>query len=102
MVNGKGSFTAISSQHVSLPGGIGCSPTDHESRKESVDPTHNQRLRNHHHHVSLEHAHHCLHACWIRHRIRWRLAAVVGVLEELAAPEAGDQVVLAGLEGFAV
>lgn len=102
IVNGKGSFTTIAGQHISLPSAIACPRTDHESREEGVDPAHDQSLRDHHHHVSLEHAHHSLHCGWIRHRVRRRLAAVVGVLEELSAAEAGDQVVFTGLKGLMV
>lgn len=101
IVNGKGSFTIIAGQHISLPSAI-VSHTDHKSREERVDPAHYQSLRDHHHHVPLEHAHHSLHGSWIRHRVRGRLAAVVGVLEELSAAEAGDQVVFTSLKGLTV
>lgn len=77
-------------------------PTDHKSRKERIDPAHDQRLGNHHHHVSLQHAHHLLHASWVGHRVGRRLSPVVRVLEERAVAEPSDQVVLAHLEGVTV
>lgn len=76
--------------------------TDHESREEGINPTHDQSLRDHHHHVSLQHAHHSLHACRISHGVSGRLAPVVGVLQKCAAAESRDHVVLANLEGLAV
>lgn len=76
--------------------------TDHKTGEKGIDPTHDQGLRNHHHHVSLEHPHHGFHARWIRHWVRWRLATVVGVFQECASPESIDQIVPASLKRLAV
>lgn len=76
--------------------------TNHETREEGVDPTHDQCLRDHHHHISLQHSHHCFHARRVSHRVRGRLSTVVGVLQEGATAEARNQVVPSHLERFAV
>ena len=76
--------------------------TDHESGEEGIDPAHDQGLRDHHHHVSLQHAHHSFHAGRVRHRVGGRLTPVIGVLQKCTAAEPRDHVVLAGLEGLAV
>lgn len=62
--------------------------TDHEAREESIDPAHDQRLRDHHHHIPLQHAHHSLHARRVGHRIRRWLATVIGISQKGAAPKA--------------
>ena len=76
------------------------SPTDHKSREESINPAHNQRLRDHHHHIPLHHAHHGLHASRIGHGVRRWLAATSGVLKESTTLVGRDEVVLAHLKGL--
>lgn len=98
----EGQFHCTTSQRVTHSCREDIPHTDHESREEGVDPAHDQGLRDHHHHVSLQHTHHSLHACRVSHRVRGRLTTVVGVLQKCAVPEARNHVVLAGLEGLAV
>lgn len=97
-------FSTNVSFRSTLPGGElrfwwGKEHTDNKPGKESIDPAHDQRLRDHHHHVPLHHAHHGLHARWIRHGVCRRLAAAGGILEERAALIRRDEVVLAHLKG---
>jgi hypothetical protein len=54
---------------------------NHESREESVDPAHDERVRNDHGHVVLHHTHHAIHSARIRHRVSRRLPAALGVFE---------------------
>ena len=58
--------------------------TDDKTREEGIDPSHDQRLRNHHSHISLHHAHHAFHGRRVAHRIRPRLAPLVRLSQELA------------------
>lgn len=74
--------------------------TDDESGEESIDPTHDQSLRDHHHHIPLHHAHHGLHAGRVGHGIRRRLTPTVGILQKCAALERRDEVAFTHLEGF--
>jgi hypothetical protein len=76
--------------------------TDDKAREESIDPAHDQGLRDHHHHVSLKHSHHSFHTRGVSHGIRGGLATVVGVLQKCAVAESSNHVVLAHLEGLAV
>lgn len=73
--------------------------TNDKSAEESVDPAHDERLRNDHSHVPLHHAHHALHGSGVSHWVCRRLALAIGVLEICARLEGGDKGVLAGLEG---
>lgn len=101
IVSGKGNFT---SEFVSslLMFYIKLQHTDDKARKEGIDPTHDQGLRDHHHHVSLKHSHHSFHARRISHGVRGRLAAIIGILEKCAIAESSNHVVLAHLKGLAV
>lgn len=101
MVRGKGNFT-VEPVSVSLAQWDQLVPTDHEAREEGIDPAHDQCLRNHHHHISLQHTHHSFHARRVSHGIRRRLATVVGIFQKCTATEACDHIVLADLEGLAV
>jgi hypothetical protein len=69
-----------------------------EARKEGVNPTHDERLRNHHGHLSLHHAHHALHGGGIRHGIGPGLAPRVWVCQKLALLVRRHHVCFPGLE----
>lgn len=47
--------------------------TEDESRKEKVDPTHDDRLGDHHDHALLHLFHHSVHGARVRQRVRWLL-----------------------------
>jgi len=83
MVNGNGSFTVTpSSLILSIPSRAEeCGRTYHKSTEKSIYPPHNQRLRNNHCHISLDHVHHLVHASWVSHRVGWRLSHGFRVLE---------------------
>lgn len=76
--------------------------TDNKPSKERVNPTHDQGLGNHGHHVSFQHSHHCLHASRVRHGVGWGLATVVRILQESAIAEAIHNVVLSHLERLTI
>lgn len=92
---------SLASQHMTLHDLLGkVKHTDNKPGEKRIDPAHNQRLRNHHHHIPLHHPHHSLHARGVRHRICGRLAAVLGVLQEYTILVRGDEVAFAHLKGF--
>ena len=73
--------------------------TDYKPRKEGLDPPHDQRLRNHHHHVPFHHPHHPLHGCGICHRIPGRLPSLLGLFEKFTLLVAIDKIVSFYVEG---
>lgn len=75
--------------------------TNNKSREKCIDPAHNQRLRNHHHHIPFHHPHHALHGGRVRHGVGGRLATVFLILEESSALVCIDKVFLACFEAFA-
>jgi hypothetical protein len=94
------SLLDINTKTSPLPPAAVVQHTDHKPRKERIDPAHDQRLRNHHHHVPLHHSHHALHSRRIRHWVRSRLALVCWVLQELSLLEAGHDILPAFLKGW--
>ena len=101
MVNGNGSFTVIStlSTYVNISNAGECSPTNHKSTEKGINPPHDQRLRNNHRHIPLDHIHHLVHAGWISHRVGWGLSHGIGVLEVGAGLILLDKEVLPGHHG---
>lgn len=55
---------------------------DDISRKEGIDPAHDQTLRDHHGDLTLHHAHHALHSSRIGHWVALGLATHLGLGEE--------------------
>lgn len=74
-------------------------PTDYETSKKSIYPSHDQGLRYHHRHVALHHSHHAFHSRWIRHWVRSGFASCVGILEESPIFVCRDKVILARGKG---
>jgi hypothetical protein len=80
MVKGNGSRTEImSAQQNYLK--ISLLPTNYETTKECINPSHNQCLRDHHGHIPLHHAHHPLHSSRICHWIWGGLSFSVWLLQ---------------------
>ena len=117
MVSGKGNFTAKLMELISIfteisvvtgprPWsrweldrlGMGIARTDHKSCKESIDPSHYQRLRDHHRHIALHHTHHALHSRRVRHRVPCRLTPILWFLQECALLEVRNQIFPPGIE----
>lgn len=59
-------------------------PTDNISTEERIDPTHDQRIGNHHRHVILHHPHHPVHRTRVRQRVRGRLSLPIWILKEVS------------------
>ena len=75
--------------------------TYHKTSKKRINPTHDQRLRNHHRHIPLHHPHHALHRRGIRHRVRRRLASALRIFEKCTLFVGGGEIVFTGLKGGA-
>lgn len=60
----------------------GAKHTNHKPGKKRINPTHNQRLRHHHGHIPLHHAHHALHRRRIRHRVWRRFPSASWIFQE--------------------
>lgn len=58
--------------------------TDDETGEKSIDPSHNQRLRDHHGHLAFHHAHHALHSRRIAHWVWPGLAPHLRLSQKLA------------------
>ena len=101
MVNGNGSFTRTPSPstYVNLSNARECSPTYDKSTEKCINPPHDQRLRDNHRHIPLDHIHHLVHAGWVSHRVGWRLPHGFGVLEVGARVVLLDKEVLPGHHG---
>lgn len=74
--------------------------TEDESRKEKVDPSHDNGLRDNVHDVLLHAVHHGLDIGWVGHQVALGLVAADRVLEVRALLEGLAQVGLARLEGL--
>lgn len=102
IVSGNGSFTAMRKSPLAFfpspPPDVIRERTYHKPSKERINPRHNQRLRNHHCHISLHHSHHRLHTCRIRHRIRRRLSLAIWIFQKSATLVSRHEVILARLE----
>lgn len=72
--------------------------TDDVSTEESIDPTHDERVRDNHRHVILHHAHHAVHLTWVSKRVRGRLTLTLRLLEESTGFVASAEVLAALLK----
>lgn len=73
---------------------------DDEAGEKGIDPGHDERLRDHHGHVSLHHPHHSFHGGRIRHWIGCSLTlGFRSTLQECSLLEAIDEILFSGIEG---
>lgn len=74
--------------------------TDDISAEESIDPAHDQSIRDDHCHIVLHHPHHSIHGARIGQRVCWRLTLLIWRCKKLAGVEACNQILTAGVEGL--
>lgn len=72
--------------------------TYYKTCKESINPPHDQCLRDHHRHVPLHHPHHSLHRRRICHWVRCRFPPRIWIFQESAIFVSGRKVGLARSE----
>lgn len=75
-----------------------CKRTDNITREESIDPAHDQGIRDDHGHLPLHGSHHTLHGVGVSHWVRRGLSLVLGRLEVCPGLVGGGQRVPSGIE----